>query len=130
VAREVGHSSLAMIMKVYGRVQRPRLRMEELAFRTEVIGSYLQPRLQGLYSPPPAAEREGAAEAAELVQRFLAATARMTTGELSAATDIPKATVKRIRAVSQAAVQRKTRSRMIDFLENLRPSRKPSEERT
>ena len=59
VAREVGHSSLAMIMKVYGRVQRRRVRMEELAFRTEVIGPDLQPRLQALHSPPPPAERKG-----------------------------------------------------------------------
>lgn len=116
VAREVGHSSLAMIMKVYGRVQRRRMRMEELAFRTEVIGPNLQPRLQALYSPPPPAERKGTAEAAELVQRFLAATARMTTGEICNATDIPKATVKRIRAGRQATTQDKTKSRIIDFL--------------
>lgn len=116
VAREVGHSSLAMIMKVYGRVQRRRMRMEELAFRTEVIGPHLLPRLQALYSPPPPAERKGTAEAAELVQRFLAATARMTTGEISTATNIPKATVKRIQAGRRATIQGKTKSRMIDFL--------------
>jgi len=119
VAREVGHSSLAMIMKVYGRVQRRRVRMEELAFRTEMIGSHLQPRLQALYSPPPPVERKGTTEAAELVQRFLTATARMTTGEICTATDIPKATVKRIRAGRQATTQDKTTSRMISFLERV-----------
>ncbi|HEX6041298.1 tyrosine-type recombinase/integrase [Longimicrobium sp.] len=119
VAREVGHSSLAMIMKVYGRVQRRRVRMEELAFRTEVIGPHLQSRLQALYSPPPPAERKGAAEAAMLVQGFLAATARMTTGEICTATDIPRATVNRIRAGKQATIQGKTKSRMIDFLHRL-----------
>jgi integrase len=116
VAREVGHSSLAMIMKVYGRVQRRRVRMEEFAFRTDVIGPHLQPLLQALYSPPPAAEREGAAEAAELVQRFRAAAARMTTGEICTATGIAKATVKRIQAGGQATIQGKTKSRIIRFL--------------
>jgi integrase/DNA-binding Xre family transcriptional regulator len=119
VAREVGHSSLAMIMKVYGRVQRRRVRMEEFAFRTDVIGPHLQPRLQALYSPPPAAEREGAAEAAELVQRFRTATARMTTGEICTATGIAKATVNRIRAGKQATIQGKTKSRIIRFLESV-----------
>jgi integrase len=116
VAREVGHSSLAMIMKVYGRVQRRRVRMEELAFRTEMVGPHLQPQLQALYAPPLPAEREGAAQGAELVKRFLAAIAGMTTGEICTATDIPKATVKRIRAGRQATTHAKTKSRMIDFL--------------
>lgn len=116
VAREVGHSSLAMIMRVYGRVQRRRVRMEELAFLTEMIGPHLQPRLQALYAPPVPAEQAGAAQAAELVKRFLAAIAGMTTGDICTATDIPKATVKRIRAGGQATTQAKTKSRMIDFL--------------
>lgn len=119
VAREVGHSSLAMIMRVYGRVQRRRVRMEELAFRTEVIAPHLQSRLQALYSPPPPVERKGAAEAAQLVQRFLAATAGMRTGEICTAADIPRATVNRIRAGRQATIQGKTKSRMIDFLQRV-----------
>jgi integrase len=119
VAREVGHSSLSMIMKVYGRVQRRRVRMEELAFRTDMIGLHLQPRLQRLDSPPPV-ERTGAAEDAELIERFLAATAQMATGEICTATGIAKATVNRIRAGRYATTLKgKTRRRMTNFLKRL-----------
>lgn len=128
VAREVGHSSLSMIMKVYGRVQRRRVRMEELAFRTDMIGLHLQPRLQALYSPPPPVERTGAAEDAELVERFLAATAKMATGEICTATGIAKATVKRIRAGWQVTTLKgKTRTRMTNFLERIAGSPTDSE---
>jgi integrase len=115
VAREVGHSSLTMIMRVYGRVQRRRIRMDEMAFRTDAIGPKLQERLHAVYSPPPR-ERAGAKANAELLARFFAATAKLTTAEVTAATGIPKPTVNRLRG-GQASLQRRTRERIDAFLE-------------
>lgn len=48
VAREVGHTDLRLIMKVDGRVQRRRIRMEELAFRMTAIRPGHKPRLDAL----------------------------------------------------------------------------------
>lgn len=112
VAREVGHSSLDMIMRIYGRVQRRRLRMTEFAFRVEAIGPRLQDRLLALGSPPPRRQRGGA----DLLKRFLAETATLTTGEISALTGIPKPTVNRFRA-GQTSVQGKTAERIRTYLE-------------
>ncbi|WP_420130623.1 hypothetical protein [Longimicrobium sp.] len=53
VAREVGHNSLKMIMRVYGRVQRRHVRMEEFAFRSDAIGPRMRERLEGVYAPAP-----------------------------------------------------------------------------
>jgi integrase len=52
VAREVGHKSMDTTLWIYGRIQRRRVRMEELAFRLSAIGPDLQDRLQALYVPP------------------------------------------------------------------------------
>ncbi|HET7232887.1 MAG TPA: hypothetical protein VFJ16_22950 [Longimicrobium sp.] len=73
VAREVGHSSLKIIMEVYGWVQQRRLRLTELAFRVGSIGPNLQARLQALYAPPPPEERPGLEDSAELIRRFFEA---------------------------------------------------------
>jgi hypothetical protein len=119
VAREVGHSSLAMIMKVYGRVQRRRVRMEELAFRVEAISPGLQDRLEALYAPPQPRERPGAREAAELIARFVAGTAGMTNAQVTALTGIPIPTVRRLRAGKQPTVQGRTKTRLLQYLEQL-----------
>lgn len=107
VAREVGHNSLKMIMRVYGRVQRRRVRMEEFAFRAEAIGPRMQERLQVVYSPPPRRQRAGA----ELLADFMAATATMTSAEITAETGIPKPTVNRLRG-GQGSVHGKTAERI------------------
>lgn len=112
VAREVGHNSLKMIMRIYGRVQRRRVRMTEFAFRLEAIGPHMQDRLQALNSPPPPRQRGGA----ELLARFLSETAMLTTAEITAATGIPKPTVNRFRA-GQSSVQGKTAERMRAYLD-------------
>jgi integrase len=117
VAREVGHASLAMIMKVYGRVQRRRVRMEELAFRVERIGPTLQERLQALSKPPPPRERQGVKEATVLVGRFMDATSGMSLAEIAAATGIPVPTVQRLRGGKQPTLQKRTKDRIILFLD-------------
>lgn len=119
VAREVGHASLAMIMKVYGRVQRRRVRMEELAFRVDCIGPALQDRLQALSAPPPPRERPGVKEAAALVGRFVEATSEMSNAEVEAVTGIPVPTVRRLRGGQQPTVQGRTRDRIVAFLNRL-----------
>jgi integrase len=115
VAREVGHSDLAMIMKVYGRVQRRRVRLQEFAFRTDAIGAVLQPRLRAIYAPPPRA-RTGAHEHTELYRQFHEATAGLTVQDVVAATGIPKATVKRLRAGGFQTLQGRTRARILSYL--------------
>lgn len=119
VAREVGHASLVMIMKVYGRVQRRRVRMEELAFRVERIGPALQERLQALSEPPPPRERRGVKEATALVGRFVDATSGMSTTETAAATGIPVPTVRRLRGGKQPTLQGRTKDRIISYLERI-----------
>lgn len=84
VAREVGHADLRLIMKVYGRVQRRRIRMEELAFPVNAIGPGLEPRLDALDLPPQRPLDREDRERASLVQRFVAATAEMSTRGLQA----------------------------------------------
>lgn len=130
VAREVGHSSLTMIMKVYGRVQRRRVRMNELAFRIDAIGPKMHDRLQAVYSPPPR-RRAGANDDADLLARFLAATAKLTTREITAATGIPKPTVNRLRA-GQATLQGRTKERIklfLDIADDEHPQPTPRERR-
>jgi integrase len=117
VAREVGHLSLTMIMKVYGRVQRRRVRMEELAFRTDAIGSHLAARLEALYSPIVDQERSGRKDESELIEQFLTAIAEMAPEEVAAATGIPTPTVKRLRAGYQKGLQIRTRTRIEMFLQ-------------
>jgi integrase len=117
VAREVGHSSLAMIMRVYGRVQRRRVRMEELAFRTDAVGSHLAARLEALYLPIVERERSRAKGESELIGQFLAAIAGMAPEDVAAATGIPRPTVNRLRAGYQRGLQVKTRTRIEEFLQ-------------
>ncbi len=62
-------------MKVYGRVQRRRIRMEEMAFRVDAIGPGLKPRLDALALPPQRTEDRNDCERASLMQRLVAATA-------------------------------------------------------
>lgn len=52
VAREVGYTSPDLVERVRERVQYGRPRMEELAFRPDMIGSHLSARRQVLYSSP------------------------------------------------------------------------------
>lgn len=111
VAREVGHNSLKMIMRVYGRVQRRRVRMEEFAFRSDAIGPRMRERLDGVYAPAPRRQRAGA----DLLAGFLAATAEMTTAEIIAATGIPKPTINRLRG-GQGSVHGKTADRIKAYL--------------
>jgi integrase len=122
VAREVGHNSLKMIMRIYGRVQRRRVRMTEFEFRIEAIGPEMQDRLLALGSPPPPRQRGGA----ELLKQFLAATATLSSAEITAATGIPKPTVNRFRA-GQTSVQGKTADRMRAYLDQSAGKSQPSD---
>jgi integrase len=116
VAREVGHTDLKLIMKVYGRVQRRRIRKEELAFRVEDIGPALEPRLHALDSPPQRAQDLHDRERTVLVQRFLAATAGISKRRLQAATGISQPTIARLRSGRQGTVQGRTELRIRQFL--------------
>ena len=117
VAREVGHASLAMIMKVYGRVQRRRVRMENLAFRVESIGPTLQARLEALSAPQPPRERRGVEEGMDLVRRFVEAASGMSHAAVTKATGIPTPTVQRLRRGKQPTVQGRTKERILAFLD-------------
>lgn len=115
VAREVGHADLRLIMTVYGRVQRRRIRMVELAFRVDAIGPGLRPRLDALDVPPqhPLEDRKRVS----LVQRFLAATAEMSTRGLQAETGISQPTIVRLRSGRQRTVKGKTELRIRQFMD-------------
>jgi len=117
VAREVGHSSLQMIMRVYGRVQRRRMRLTELAFRPESIGPGLQPRLQAVYAPPAPKPPPRLPESADLLKRFFEATSGMSTAEIVAATGLSKASVNRLRSMSdKTSLQDRTKEKITAFL--------------
>lgn len=117
VAREVGHKSTDTTLWIYGRIQRKRVRMEELAFRTSAIGPELQDRLRALYLPAAPPEKQGAKESAELVARFFAAAAGMQTAQIVAATGLSKATVKRLRAGGFETVQESTKAKLLAYME-------------
>jgi len=117
VAREVGHKSMNTTLWIYGRTQRRRVRMEEMAYRTSAINPDLRDRLQGLYVHPVSPEKPGARESAELVTRFLAATAGKRTAEIVTATGLSKATVKRLRAGGFNTLQQNTKAKLLAYLE-------------
>jgi site-specific recombinase XerD len=131
VAREVGHSDLKMIMRVYARVQRLRVRLEEMAFRVEAIGPALQDRLAGLYRPPvdlDAARRE---ESAQLVGEFFRLGEDMSTAALASVSGISEAILGRLRAGQGAYLHPRTRTRIDAFIQRRRsgpgdPSTEPA----
>jgi integrase len=125
VAREVGHSDLRLIMKVYGRVQRRRIRMEELAFRVDAIGPVLKPRLDAFDLPPQRTKDRNDCERASLVQRFVATTAGLSTRQLQAETGISQPTIVRLRSGKQGTVKGKTELLIRQFLDRAVGTLKP-----
>jgi DNA-binding Xre family transcriptional regulator len=124
VAREVGHADLRLIMKVYGRVQRRRIRMVELAFRVDAIGPGPKPRLDALDLPPQRPLDPEDRERVSLVQRFLAATTEMSTRGLQAETGISQPTIVRLRSGRQRTVKGRTALRIRHFLDGAAGSSK------
>ncbi|HEU4882521.1 MAG TPA: hypothetical protein VFT45_09760 [Longimicrobium sp.] len=88
VAREVGHTDLRLIMKVYGRVQRLPDPDGGTGVSYDRHGAGLKPRLDALDLPPQRAKDRKDHERASLVQRFVAATAGLNTRRLEAETGI------------------------------------------
>jgi hypothetical protein len=125
VAREVGHADLRLIMKVYGRVQRRRIRMEGLAFRVDAIGPALKPRLDGPDLPPQRAQDRQDRERTGLVQRFLAATAGKSTRRLQVETGISQPTIVRLRSGRQGTVKGRTELRIRQYLDRAVGTSKP-----
>lgn len=104
-----------MIMKIYGRVQRRRVRMEELAFRVGAIGPQLQDRLMVLYAPPAPADSPRAEALAELIDHFLKAVSAMTLAEAASSSGVTIDTIRRLRD-GQKTVQDRTKQRIERYL--------------
>lgn len=106
-------------MKVYGRVQRRRIRMEELAFRADAIGLRLKSRLDALDLPPQRMQDDHKDRKRTGLQCFLAATAGMSTRRLQAETGISQPTLVRLRSGRQGSVKGKTEQRIRRFLDGV-----------
>jgi DNA-binding Xre family transcriptional regulator len=98
--------------------------MEEMAFRVDSIGPRLKPRLDALDLAPERAQDRQDRERARLVQRFLAATAEMSTHELQAETGISQPTIVRLRSGRQRTVKGRTALRIRHFLDGTADSSK------
>ncbi|MDB4949425.1 MAG: putative integrase [Gemmatimonadetes bacterium] len=117
VAREVGHSDLKMIMRVYARVQRLRVRLEEMAFRVDSIGPALQGRLAALYRPPVTRDAIEGERRAEILAEFFRVGEGMSTAAVAAVSGISEPTLNRLRSGPGAYLHPKTEQRIKAFIE-------------
>lgn len=116
VAREVGHSDLKMIMRVYARVQRLRVRLEEMAFRVDSIGPALQERLAALYLPPVRREVIERERRGELLTEFFRVGEGMSTAAVSVVSGISEPTLNRLRSGEVAYLHPRTEARIKAFI--------------
>ena len=97
----------------------------ELAFRVDAIGPGLKPRLDALDLPPQRTQDRNDCERASLVQRFVAATAGLSTRRLQTETGISQPTIVRLRSGRQRTVKGKTELRIRQFMDGAAGIPKP-----
>lgn len=124
VRLELGHSSLAMMERVYARAQRRSERMgPELAFRMERYAEQpeVAERLTAMRRGP-ARSRRSDEEMGRVVSAFLAAVGGLGVKLAARESGVDRNAIRRLRAGAATTVQRETAERMQTYLERREPA--------
>jgi hypothetical protein len=119
--QEMGHSSLALLDKVYARSQRRADRMGAagMDYRLERWACPdLAERLEAMQAVP-----RGELERADVVRRFLASVQGMGIKSAAAASGVDRAVIQRLRSGAALSVKGKTLDRMVAHLERVERGR-------